>query len=344
MHTPENGSSVLRLLAFLALISLVLPHCCSRKTSVIFNFGDSNSDTGGFVAGVGLDFAYPYGRAFFRRPTGRASDGRLLIDFLCEYLDTHYLSPYLDSLEPDFTNGANFAIIGAATLPKSIHGFNLGKTNFLEKDDFKNALYTLDIGQNDLSGSFWSLSYAQVIERIPSFISEIKDAMSGHCLPRELAIRSNGNGSDYDEYGCMKSLNQGAKAFNAKLEALCEELRSQMENATIVHVDVYSIKYDLIANSTHYGFKNPLMACCGYGGAPYNYKDGRTCLDSEHTVCEEGIQHLSWDGVHYSEAANAILASKILSTHYSSPPLQFDFFCNSVASSDTRKDMIFRCE
>ncbi|KAL0312741.1 UNVERIFIED_CONTAM: GDSL esterase/lipase LIP-4 [Sesamum radiatum] len=360
MHTAENGSSVLRLLAFLALINAVLPHYSSRKTPVIFNFGDSNSDTGGFVAGLGLDFAYPYGRSFFQRPTGRASDGRLVIDFLCEYLNTHYLSPYLDSLEPDFTNGANFAIVGAASLPKSIHSFNLGKTNFLEKDDFKNALYTLDIGQNDLSGSFWYLPYAQVIERIPSFISEIKDAMWGiyrvggrnfwvhntgplGCLPRELAIRSNRNDSDYDEYGCMKSLNEGAKAFNAKLEALCEELRSQMGNATIVYVDVYSIKYDLIANSSHYGFKNPLMACCGYGGAPYNYNDNRTCLDSEHTVCEEGTQHISWDGVHYSEAANAILASKILSTHYSSPPLQFDFFCNGVASSfDTRKNKIFR--
>ncbi|KAK4389394.1 GDSL esterase/lipase LIP-4 [Sesamum angolense] len=349
MHIPEHGFSALRLLAFLALINVVLPQC-STKTPVIFNFGDSNSDTGGFVAGVGLEIAYPYSRAFFRRPTGRASDGRLVIDFLCEYLDTHYLSPYLDSLEPDFTNGANFAIVGASTLPKSIHSFNLGKTNFLEKHDFENALYTLDIGQNDLSGSFWSLSYAQVIERIPSFISEIKDAMwaiyrvGGRnfwvhntgplgCLPRELAIRSNGSAGDYNEYGCLTPLNQGAKAFNAQLEALCEELRSQMENATIVYVDVYSIKYDLVANSTHYGFKNPLMACCGYGGAPYNYDDSKTCLDSEHTVCEEGRQHISWDGVHYSEAANSIVASKILSTHYSSPPLQFDFFCNNAASS-----------
>ncbi|XP_011081092.1 GDSL esterase/lipase LIP-4 isoform X2 [Sesamum indicum] len=363
MWTAENGSWALRLLAFLALINLVLPQC-TRKTPVIFNFGDSNSDTGGFVAGLGLDIAYPYGRAFFRRPTGRASDGRLVIDFLCEYLDTRYLSPYLDSLEPDFTNGANFAIVGAATLPNSIPSFNLGiqilqfkhfynryvELHSRDKDDFKSALYILDIGQNDLSGSFWSLSYAQVIERIPSFISEIKDAMWGiyavggrnfwvhntgplGCLPRELAIRSNRNVSDYDEYGCITSLNQGAKAFNAKLEALCQQLPSQMENATIVYVDVYSIKYGLIANSTLYGFKNPLMACCGYGGAPYNYEEGRTCLGSEHTVCEEGIQHISWDGVHYSEAANAIVASKLLSTHYSSPPLPFDFFCSTATSS-----------
>ncbi|KAK4435165.1 GDSL esterase/lipase [Sesamum alatum] len=281
MHIPETGSSALRLLAFLALINFVVPQCSRKSSPVIFNFGDSNSDTGGFIAGVGLDIGYPYGRTFFRRPTGRASDGRLVIDFLCEYLGTHYLSPYLDSLEPDFTNGANFAIVGATILPKYVP-FNLGiqilqfkhfynrsielhsrgRMNLLGKDDFKNALYTLDIGQNDLSGSFGSLSYAQVIEKIPSFISEIKDAMwaiyelGGRnfwvhntgplgCLPRELAIRSSGNASDYDEYGCMKSLNEGAKAFNGKLQALCGELRSQMQNSTIVYVDVYSIKADL---------------------------------------------------------------------------------------------------
>ncbi|GFP90515.1 GDSL esterase/lipase lip-4 [Phtheirospermum japonicum] len=246
-------------------------------------------------------------------------------EFTGEYLDTHYLSPYLDSLEPDFSNGANFAVGGSCTLPRSFH-FNLnvqilqfkhfynrsvelrskGHTDLVGEDDFKNALYTIDIGQNDLAGSF---SYAQTIERIPSFISEIKDA--------------------------VWFLNDGAKAFNAKLNALCEKMRPQMENSTIVYADVYSIKYDLIANSTiTVSFKNPLMACCGYGGAPYNYgpDSDKTCFGSQFDVCEEGTMYISWDGVHYTEAANAIVASKIISTHHSSPPLEFNFFCNSVAT------------
>ncbi|KAL8539703.1 hypothetical protein ACS0TY_001350 [Phlomoides rotata] len=70
----------------------------SGRPPLIFNFEDSNSDTRGLSAGTGLDINYPYGRAFFHPPSGRAADGRLLIDFLCEHLDTHYLSPYLDSL------------------------------------------------------------------------------------------------------------------------------------------------------------------------------------------------------------------------------------------------------
>lgn len=58
---------------------------CSRKP-VIFNFGDSNSDTGGLAAAMGYEFGYPDGRAFFHGPTatGRLCDGRLIIDFLCK--------------------------------------------------------------------------------------------------------------------------------------------------------------------------------------------------------------------------------------------------------------------
>jgi hypothetical protein len=56
----------------------------SPSSVVIFNFGDSNSDTGGMAAVNGMNLNLPEGRTFFRRPTGRLSDGRLVIDFICE--------------------------------------------------------------------------------------------------------------------------------------------------------------------------------------------------------------------------------------------------------------------
>lgn len=76
------------------------------------------------------------------------------------------------------------------------------------------------------------------------------------------------------------------------------------------------------------GFENPLMACCGYGGAPYNYNKNITCGARGHNVCEMGSKYISWDGVHYTEAANAIVASKILSTNFSAPQIKFNSFCN----------------
>lgn len=47
----------------------------------IFNFGDSNSDTGGFDSAFPAQPG-PYGMTYFKRPVGRSSDGRLIVDFL----------------------------------------------------------------------------------------------------------------------------------------------------------------------------------------------------------------------------------------------------------------------
>ncbi|KAG8390751.1 hypothetical protein BUALT_Bualt01G0116100 [Buddleja alternifolia] len=353
-----NMSCSLAFLALLLCLSFVAAECIFP---VIFNFGDSNSDTGGHAASYGDQLGYPVGRLLSNQPTGRLSDGRLVLDFLCENLNTSYLTPYLLSLEPNFTNGANFAISGAAALPKTtlfnlaiqVQQFKLfrnrsiefqsnGFKNLLGEEDFKRALYTIDIGQNDL----WiAQSYPEVIQKIPSVISEIREALRAiyylaggknfwvhntgplGCLPASLANRKTNATTDYDENGCLTRLNEGAKEFNAKLKALCQELRREMKNSTIVYVDIYSIKYDLIANAASYGFQNPLMACYGCGGPPYN--SDPECRGG-NSVCEVGSSYISWDGVHYTEAANAVVASKILSTNYSVPPLKIDFFLNNI--------------
>jgi len=55
----------------------------------VFSFGDSLTDTGNALhlsaTAGGPASRPPYGETFLRRPTGRASDGRLVIDFLGEH-------------------------------------------------------------------------------------------------------------------------------------------------------------------------------------------------------------------------------------------------------------------
>ncbi|PON88737.1 SGNH hydrolase-type esterase domain containing protein, partial [Trema orientale] len=65
-------------------------------------------------------------------------------------------------------------------------------------------------------------------------------------------------------------------------------------------------------------------------------KDGTTLyVDPPRThctcynLCADASKFKSWDGVHYTEAANAIFVSKILSTNYSTPPLKFQYFCST---------------
>ncbi|KAL4573981.1 hypothetical protein LXL04_020803 [Taraxacum kok-saghyz] len=54
----------------------------------VFNFGDSNSDTGGLSAAFG-QAGPPHGESFFHGPAGRYCDGRLVIDFIGNLLVLH---------------------------------------------------------------------------------------------------------------------------------------------------------------------------------------------------------------------------------------------------------------
>ncbi|KAL8027238.1 hypothetical protein ABFX02_14G082400 [Erythranthe guttata] len=348
---------------FLCIPLFALSYC--KNPPIIFNFGDSNSDTGGLVAGLGYSVKFPNGRTFFGRSTGRLSDGRLIIDFLCQSVNTSVLRPYLESIGSTFENGANFAIAGSATLPKNVpFALNIQLMQFIHFKDrssqlsstgiegligydrFDDALYMIDIGQNDIADSFSKegLSYLQVVDKIPSILGEIDNVVKEiydqggrkfwvhntgplGCLPQKLALAKNISSIDLDSFGCISSYNDAAKLFNEELRRICIGLRSEMKDATIVYVDIYAIKYDLIANSTNYGFLSPLMACCGSGGPPYNYERTVNCGFPGYQVCDQDSRFVSWDGVHYTEAANAFIASKILSANYSTPSVTFDFFC-----------------
>jgi hypothetical protein len=53
----------------------------------VFNFGDSLADTGNYAFYYGNNSGEPalrppYGETFFRRATGRFSNGRLVLDFI----------------------------------------------------------------------------------------------------------------------------------------------------------------------------------------------------------------------------------------------------------------------
>ncbi|CAN1219352.1 GDSL esterase/lipase At1g09390 [Linum perenne] len=347
------------LLLLLLCISVVSSLQCS-KPPVIFNFGDSNSDTGALLAGLGFPINPPNGRTFFGASAGRLSDGRLILDFLCQSLNTSFLTPYMDSLSGSkFINGANFAVVGSSTLPKfvpfSLHiqlmqflhfksrSLQLPNHLHITQQGFRDALYMIDIGQNDIADSFSkNMTYVEVVKRIPSVLIQIQDAVKSlynegggrkfwihntgplGCLPQKLSMV---RGLKFDSVGCISSYNEAAKLFNEGLRRLCGRLRTELKGATVVYVDVYSVKYDLIANATKHGFRSPLRACCGFGGGAYNYDIKVPCGQPGSGVCGVGSGSVSWDGIHYTEAANSFVASRVLSQAYSFPRLSFNFFC-----------------
>ncbi|KAK1692611.1 hypothetical protein QYE76_009308 [Lolium multiflorum] len=301
---------MLRGLAILAVVVVVL-QCCElpRRTDgrcVLFNFGDSNSDTGSLPAAYGFYLGPPAGRRFFHRTTGRWSDGRLYIDFIAESLGISYLSPYLESSGSNFTDGVNFAVAGAAAASnQSAIPFPMAT----QVEDAVRALYGAG------GRKFWVYNTGPL-----------------GCLPQTLALRQK-PGDEVDPVGCLAAYNTAARALNAGLAAACRRLADEygrgerVDRATVVCTDMYAIKYDLFANHSQYGFERPLMACCGNGGPPYNYVNLKTCGQPTATACPEGERYVSWDGVHYTEDANTIVASKILSGDFSEPCAKLDALC-----------------
>ncbi|RWW64656.1 hypothetical protein BHE74_00028098 [Ensete ventricosum] len=319
----------------------------------VFNFGDSNSDTGGLSSAFG-QAPPPNGETFFRKPAGRYCDGRLIIDFIGSYpfvftpsqvlpadgrvrtgffllgisansLGLPRLNAYLDSVGTNFSHGANFATAGSTIRPQnttlSQSGFSpfsldvqtwqfsqfksrsqsfldqgLFKDQLPKKEYFSRALYTFDIGQNDLTAGYFSdMTTEEVKASIPDILDKFSIAVKvvvgevhfdvalhDHTIDELLLQSIYGEGGRFfwvhntgpfgclayvldrlllrapevDRFGCGSPFNEVAQLFNTKLEEAVAQLREDLPLAVFTLVDVYSVKYELISHATKHGKKN----------------------------------------------------------------------------------------
>ncbi|CAN1232837.1 GDSL esterase/lipase At1g54790 [Linum perenne] len=337
----------------------------------VFNFGDSNSDTGNLIAAGFESINPPYGQVHFKNPSGRYCDGRLAIDFIMDAMDLPFLNAYLEAIGlPNFRKGSNFAAAGATILPASatsVCPFSFGiqvsqflrfKSRVLEllskgkkldrylpaEEYFQKGLYMFDIGQNDLAGAFYSKTFDQIVASIPTILVEFENGIKRlydegarnfwihntgplGCLAQNVA-KFGTDTSKLDEQGCVSGHNQAAKLLNLQLHALTKKLQGQFPDSSITYVDIYTIKSNLISNYSRYGFEQPIMACCGYGGPPLNYDSRVGCgqtkvingTSATAKACNDSTEYVNWDGIHYTEAANQYVSSEILTGKYSDPP------------------------
>ncbi|OIW14432.1 hypothetical protein TanjilG_20878 [Lupinus angustifolius] len=266
----------------------------------IFNFGDSNSDTGTMASAFYPEIS-PYGETFFKEPVGRASDGRLIIDFIAKHLGFPYLSAYINSIGTSYRNGANFAA-GSSTIMRQnrtyfdggspftleiqTQQFNQFKTRtakfftsgrkssytkqFPRPEEFGKAIYTFDIGQNDIASAISNgdKEHFQVLaSQIVQYFSNQVQLLHGlgartfwihntgpiGCLPVSLPIHnSNANNTQngyLDQNGCVKYQNEMAIIFNKKLKDIVIKLRELFNDASLIYVDIFSAKYHLISHA-----------------------------------------------------------------------------------------------
>ncbi|XP_059447987.1 GDSL esterase/lipase At3g26430-like [Corylus avellana] len=383
---PQTMHTIFSLVISMALL-LPSPTTSITKCEfpAIFNFGDSNSDTGGLSAAFG-QAPPPNGETYFHSPAGRYSDGRLVIDFIAESLGLPYLSAYLDSVGSNFGHGANFATAGSTIRPQNTTMSQSGyspisldvqfvqfsdfhrrsqifnkKGDVFEKllpkeDDFSAALYTFDIGQNDLTSGFKLNMTTEQVKAyvVPDALSQLSNIIryiygqgarsfwihnTGPlgCLPYVLD-RYLIAPAQVDKYGCNSPFNEVAQYFNGRLIEAVVQLRKDLPEAVITYVDVYSVKYTLITQAKKYGFQHPLVACCGHGGK-YNFNRYMKCgakkgINGKEILiansCKDPSVRINWDGVHYTEAANKWIFEQISNGSFSDPPISLQIACQRI--------------
>ncbi|KAG7593220.1 GDSL lipase/esterase [Arabidopsis thaliana x Arabidopsis arenosa] len=196
---------------FLSTVFLTIvnsePPCRNFKS--IISFGDSIADTGNLLglsdpSNLPQAAFLPYGETFFHHPTGRFSNGRLIIDFIAEFLGFPLVPPFYGSQNANFEKGVNFAVGGATALERSFleeRGIHFPFTNvslavqlssFKEslsslcgspsdcKDMIENALILMgEIGGNDYNYAFFTgKNIEEIKELVPLVIGTISSAIT----------------------------------------------------------------------------------------------------------------------------------------------------------------------
>ncbi|KAL9314588.1 hypothetical protein ACSQ67_020040 [Phaseolus vulgaris] len=341
-YFPMGFSVVfITLIQFIASMSFTTSQSLTNEitTKAFFIFGDSTVDSGNnnFIDTVPENKAdyKPYGlNGFFHQPTGRFSDGRVIVDFIAEYTKLPLIPPFLQP-NADYSNGVNFASGGAGVLSETNHGLVIDLSTQLShfeevrnllseklgekkaKEMISEAVYFISIGSNDYMGGYLGNPKMQETYNPEQYIGmvignltqaiQILYEKGGRkfgflslsplgCLP---ALRALNPGTNKD--GCFEAASALALAHNNALSNVLRSLDQVNEGFMYTNSNFYDWLQDRIDNPTNYGFKDGVNACCGSG--PYGgiFTCGGTKKVTEFSLCDNAGDHVWWDAFHPTE-------------------------------------------
>ncbi|XP_006654152.1 GDSL esterase/lipase At5g45910-like [Oryza brachyantha] len=297
--------------AVLAVAAAMCAHAvAAQRYNAIYSFGDSISDTGNLCVGGCPSWLTtgqpPYGKTFFGRPTGRCSDGRVVVDFLAEHFGLPL--PPASKAGGDFKKGANMAIIGATSmdaaffksiglsdkiwnngpLDTQIQWFRQLLPNVCGRDCrsyLSKSLFVVgEFGGNDYNAPlFAGRSMSEVRDYVPQVVSKIIRGLETlvrmgavdvvvpgvlpiGCFPIYLTLYGTSNGADYDRNGCLRSYNSLSSYHNTLLKRSLSNLQKTYPHARIMYADFYSQVTAMVRSPQNFGLKYGLTVCCGAGG------------------------------------------------------------------------------
>ncbi|XBI03959.1 hypothetical protein VPH35_132316 [Triticum aestivum] len=325
-------------------------HCFKR----IFSFGDSIIDTGNFAYTIrnrppSPPSVLPYGETYFHHPTGRASDGRLIIDFYAQALGLPLLPPSLpEEKTGQFPTGANFAVFGAMALSP-----NYFKSRYKLSVPFPWSL------QDQLA------SFNKVLTRIAP-----GDAATKRLLSESLVVFGEIGGNDYNFWffdaelgddrntplqpdiidrigaGVQKVINLGAKTIlvpgNFPMGCVPAYLSTHKSNTSadydqfrcLAWFNAFSRRHNRLLKQEVHRLKsrNPsvkIIYADYYGAFMEFIRDpNRNGIDSSLMACcggngpyGTGHPFANWDQVHMTKKAYSVIPNGVLNGPYADIPL-----------------------
>ncbi|KAJ0007456.1 hypothetical protein Pint_28847 [Pistacia integerrima] len=286
--------------------------CChaeSNNQTALFVFGDSVYDPGNNDF-LDISIVYkanfpPYGETFFKFPTGRFSDGRLIPDFVAKYANLPYWKPYLAPGHHEFVNGANFASAGSCVLTESDpNTINL----HMQLRYFKNVSSSLkqQLGETEAKKLLKNAEIYKAGGRKFAF----QNIAFMDCQPET----KQSYGLNEDE--CYQDISELALLINNALANATKQLETQLPGFKYSIFDYYNLLFDMTYNPSKYGLKVVESGCCGTG----TYR-GSDCGIGDYDLCSDPSTYMYWDGEHLTEYANSQVVEQFWNggTNISSP-------------------------
>ncbi|CAO2839844.1 unnamed protein product [Amaranthus hypochondriacus] len=328
----------------LALVSLKV-----EAQRAFFVFGDSLVDNGNnnYLATTARADRPPYGIDSPNGPTGRFSNGKNLVDLICDELG---IEPLLPNLSPELQGenllvGANFASAGIGILNDTgIQFVNIIRMaqqyQYFEQYQQKlaeligeeeainrinGALFLITLGGNDFINNYFVLPLTARRIQFPNLSDYVNFVISEYesILYRlyELGARRvlvTGTGP----IGCVPGVlatqgsangecapepQQAGAIYNPRLNAMLQDLNSRIGADVFIASNTQGMLNDFIEYPQRYGFEVSRIACCGQG--PYN---GLGFCTLASNLCPDRNVYSFWDPYHPTERANRFIVQQMM--------------------------------
>ncbi|XP_021287390.1 GDSL esterase/lipase At1g31550-like [Herrania umbratica] len=140
------------------------------------------------------------------------------------------------------------------------------------------------------------------------------------CMGSYLALFQSSDKEKHDPVtGCLTWANEFGEYHNELHQKELDRIPKLHPHVHIIYADYYNTAMRFYTSPNKFGFTETLKSCSGVGG-PYGFNSSLRCGDPPlRTCCDDPSSHVSWDGVHYTEAAYRLLSKAILEQLFTIP-------------------------